>query len=221
MIRAAWWGFVAASALPIGAVIAMRWRIGRRTLGAVMAFGAGTLITAVTFELVDQAFRRADLWPVVAGLGFGAVAFTLGDAAIVRTGGRLRSRARHRPPSADPADGGLPILLGAVLDGVPESLVLGISLATGDAVSVTFVVAVFLSNVPEALASTQGLVEVGYRPRSVLGLWFVVAGMSAVTAGVGATLDGLAPAVVAIVQSFAGGRLARPHRRLVAARGPP
>ena len=206
MIRAAWWGFVAASALPIGAVIAMRWRIGRRTLGAVMAFGAGALITAVTFELVEQAFRRADLWPVVTGLGLGAVAFTVGDAAIVRTGGRLPSRVRHGTPAEDPDDG-LPILLGAVLDGIPESLVLGISLAAGDPVSATFVVAVFISNVPEALASTKGLVETGYRPRSVLALWFAVAGVSAVTAGVGATLDGLAPAVVAIVQSFAAGAL--------------
>src|SRR5688572_17039796 len=91
VIQAALWGFVAASALPLGALVAMRTTLSTRTVGAIMAFGAGTLISAVTFELVEQAFDRADLWPVVAGLGLGAVVFTAGDAALMRAGGR-----RHR-----------------------------------------------------------------------------------------------------------------------------
>jgi ZIP family zinc transporter len=115
--------------------VAMRTTLSTRTVGAIMAFGAGTLISAVTFELVEQAFDRADLWPVVAGLGLGAVAFTAGDAALVRAGGR-----RHRDGDGEAGgeaggDGGLTIALGAVLDGVPESLVLGISLASGGAIS--------------------------------------------------------------------------------------
>lgn len=211
VVVAALWGFIAASALPIGA-LAARWRMFTpRTLGAVLAFGAGTLISAVTFELVEQAFRRSDIWPVVAGLGLGAATFTAGDAAIARFGGR-----RHRgmgmteqPPAAATAsgDGGLPILLGAVLDGIPESLVLGITLATGDAVSITFVVAVFVSNVPESMASTRGMIAMGYSSNTVLGLWLSVAVMSAVFAGFGAMLDGLDQAVIAIVESFAAGAL--------------
>lgn len=213
VVVAAVWGFIAASALPIGA-LAARWRMFTpRTLGAVLAFGAGTLISAVTFELVEQAFRRSDIWPVVAGLGLGAATFTAGDAAIARFGGR-----RHRgmgmteqPPAAATAgagdDGGLPILLGAVLDGIPESLVLGITLATGDAVSITFVVAVFVSNVPESMASTRGMLAMGYSSKTVLGLWLSVAVMSAVFAGFGAMLDGLDQAVIAIVESFAAGAL--------------
>ena len=204
VIQAAVWGFVAASALPLGALVAMRTTLSTRTVGAIMAFGAGTLISAVTFELVEQAFDRADLWPVVAGLGLGAVVFTAGDAALVRAGGR-----RHRDGvSGDTGDdGGLTIALGAVLDGVPESLVLGISLASGGAISITFLIAVFISNVPESLASTRGMLDAGQRRGRVLLLWVVVALVSGVVAAMGATLDGLDQAIVALVQSFAAGAL--------------
>jgi ZIP family zinc transporter len=219
VLEAALWGFVAASALPIGAAFA-RWRmLTPRVIGAILAFGAGTLITAVTFELVEQAFDRADIWPVVIGLGLGAAVFTAGDAAIIRYGGR-----RHRgmgmgandaegadipatdvPSNGD--DGGLSILLGAVLDGIPESLVLGITLATGDEVSITFVIAVFVSNVPESLASTRDMLAMGRSFRAVLGLWFAVAALSTLFAAFGAMLDTVDQAVVAIVQSFAAGAL--------------
>jgi zinc transporter, ZIP family len=212
VLTAAGWGLLAACALPIGALAARLRMFSKRTLGAVLAFGAGTLISAVTFELVEQAFLRADLWPVVAGLGMGAVTFTAGDAAIARSGGR-----RHRgmgmadrktmaePPPGD--DDGTAIALGAVLDGIPESLVLGIGVATGDAVSITFVVAVFISNLPESLASTRGMLIMGHRFRSVLGLWMAVAVVSAVAAAAGAMLDGLSQTVIALVQSFAAGAL--------------
>jgi len=216
VIAAAVWGFVAASALPIGA-LAARWRMFTpRTIGAILAFGAGTLISAVTFELVEQAFRRADIWPVVIGLGLGAATFTAGDAAVVRFGGR-RHRGKgmsEQPPAPQTAGddddangGGLPILLGAVLDGIPESLVLGITLATGDAVSITFVVAVFVSNVPESLAATRGMLAMGSSARAVLILWLSVAVMSGVFAATGAMLDGLDQTIVAVVQSFAAGAL--------------
>ena len=213
VLEAAWWGLVAASALPLGALAARRSTFTRRTLGAVLAFGAGTLISAVTFELVEQAFLRSDIWPVVAGLGLGAIAFTAGDVAIARSGGRRHrgigmgdtaaSIERHAPGG----DGGSAIALGAVLDGLPESLVLGLTVATGDAVSVAFVAAVFVSNVPESLVSTRGMLAMGHRFPKVLGLWLSVALASAVFAGAGAMLDGLDQAVVAIVQSFAAGAL--------------
>ena len=205
VIQAAVWGFVAASALPLGALVAMRTTLSTRTVGAIMAFGAGTLISAVTFELVEQAFDRADLWPVVAGLGLGAVVFTAGDAALVRSG-RRRQRG-GRPGEHARGDGGRAIALGAVLDGVPESLVLGLSLASGGAISATFVIAVFVSNVPESLASTRGMLDDGEPRGRVLLLWLVVALVSAVVAALGATLDGLDQGIVALVQSFAAGAL--------------
>lgn len=217
VLTAAAWGLVAASALPIGALAARLSMFSKRTLGAVLAFGAGTLISAVTFELVEQAFLRADIWPVVAGLGLGAVTFTAGDAAITRVGGRRhRGMGMSDEATTEPVPGthrgsgdggGMVIALGAVLDGIPESLVLGIGLATGDAVSITFVVAVFISNVPESIASTRGMLIVGHRFRPVLGLWMAVAGVSAIVAAGGAMLDGLDQAVIAIVQSFAAGAL--------------
>ena len=96
VVRAGLWGFLAASALPLGALVAMRFTLSTRTVGAIMAFGAGTLITAVTFELVDQAFERADLWPVVLGLGLGAASFTVGDAILVQLRWSTTSWTEHR-----------------------------------------------------------------------------------------------------------------------------
>lgn len=213
VLTAAGWSLLAASALPIGALAARLRMFSKRTLGAVLAFGAGTLISAVTFELVEQAFLRADLWPVVAGLGLGAVTFTAGDAAIARFGGRRhrgmgmadQTTVAERRPGDE--DSGTAIALGAVLDGIPESLVLGIGVATGDAVSITFVAAVFISNLPESLASTRGMLIMGHRFRPVLGLWTAVAAVSAVVAAAGAMLDGVDQAVIALVQSFAAGAL--------------
>ena len=214
VLTAAGWGLLAACALPIGALAARLGTLSKRTLGAVLAFGAGTLISAVTFELVEQAFLRADLWPVVAGLGLGAVTFTAGDAAITRSGGRrhrgMAMSDEARPAERRPADEDLDataIALGAVLDGIPESLVLGIGVATGDAVSITFVVAVFISNMPESIAASRGMLAMGRRFRPVLGLWMAVAAVSAMFAAGGAMLDGLDQAVIAIVQSFAAGAL--------------
>jgi len=205
IIRAALWGFVAASALPLGAAFAMRYTLSTHTVGAILAFGAGTLISAVTFELVDQAFQRADLWPVVIGLGVGAITFTVGDAALEHRGARRRPTQSMEPAGQD--DGGLPILLGAALDGIPESLVLGISMVAGGQVSTTFLIAVFVSNVPESLASTRGMLDAGYRRARILGLWLAVAAISAAFAAIGATLDDLAQSAVAVVQSFAAGAL--------------
>jgi ZIP family zinc transporter len=206
--RAAVWGAVAASALPLGALVAMRFSLSARALGATMAFGAGTLITALTFELVEQAFDRADIWAVVVGLGLGAVVFTVGDVTLVRLGGRSHRRGEGAGGAETTGDdGGLPIALGAVLDGIPESLVLGISLATGGSVSVTFLIAVFVSNVPEGIASTRGMLDAGHPRSRVLGLWLAVAGVSAAVAGLGATLDRLDQGAVALVQSFAAGAL--------------
>jgi zinc transporter, ZIP family len=199
------WGFVAASSLLLGGLLALRLPIGLRPLGLIMAFGAGVLISAVAYELVEDAFGAAGGSGAVAlGLAAGAFTFYFGDLAIDRFGGDGRKSAagEHDAGSA------LAIVLGTVLDGIPESIVLGLSLLDGGGVSVAMFAAVFLSNLPEALSSTAGLSKSGWEPRRILGLWAGVTVVSGLSALAGyAFLDGASAATIAFVQAFAGGAL--------------
>jgi zinc transporter, ZIP family len=144
------WGFIAASSLLIGGLFALRRPIGRNPMGLVMAFGSGVLISAVAYELVEDAFGTAGGSGAVGLVLFtGALAFYLGDLAIDRFGREGRKIAA----GGQDAGSSLTILLGTVLDGIPESIVLGVTLLGGGGVSVAMLAAVFLSNLPEALSS--------------------------------------------------------------------
>jgi ZIP family zinc transporter len=199
------WGLLAASSLLVGAGIAEELRVPRRLLGLIMAFGVGVLISAVSFELVEEAFRvTGHGWSVAVGLVAGALVFFGGDVAIDRMGGR-----RHRRAGGTAGRGSGPaILLGTVLDGIPESIVIGLTLVNGGAVSVAMVVAVFLSNMPEAIGATAGLKAGGWSRGRTFGLWLSVALLSAVAALVGfAFFDTASPDVLAFTLAFAGGAL--------------
>ena len=190
MLEAAFWGLVAASTLIVGAVlaIALPWR--RRMIGLVAGFGAGALISALTLDLTKSAFEAADIPVVVAGLGAGALAFSAGNWALHRGGAvRHRKRSAGQQAGADP----LGIVLGTVLDGIPESVVIGILLLTGEGVGLAFLAAVAISNLPEAISASTGLRRVGWSTRGILGLWGIVAVLSAVAAGAGYGLLAGAP----------------------------
>jgi zinc transporter, ZIP family len=199
------WGFIAASSLLLGALIALRRPIGLHPLGLIMAFGSGVLISSVSYELVEDAFSTSS-GSVAVGFGLlaGALAFYLGDLAINRFGGEGRKSAA----GGQDAGSGLAILLGTVLDGIPESIVLGLSLLGGEGVSVAFLAAVFISNLPEALSSTAGLSKSGWHRGQILGLWMSVTVVCALSSLAGyALFDEASTATVAFVQSFAGGAL--------------
>jgi ZIP family zinc transporter len=144
-----------------------------------MAFGAGVLISAVAYELVEDAFDAAGGSGAVAlGLTAGAFTFYFGDLAIDRFGGEVRKSAA----GGQDAGSALAIVLGTILDGIPESIVLGLSLLEGGGVSVAMFATVSLSNLPEALSSTAGLSKSGWERQGILGLWTgvtVVSGLSA------------------------------------------
>jgi len=199
------WGLVASSSLVIGGLVALRVSIDRLVLGLVMAFGAGVLLSAVSFELVEEAFDQSRLLRDVAlGLFAGCAVFSLGDYAIDRLGGADRKSIDGGEDEGSP----LAIVLGIVLDGIPESAVIGLTVLTGGAVSAAMLVAVFLSNLPEAVAATSGLVERGWRGSRVIALWvgvMLVSGLAALAGYV--LLDGASPSVVAFVLAFAGGAI--------------
>ena len=205
MLEAFGWGLLAASSLLVGGLLVILLPIGPRLLGVVMAFGGGVLISATSFELVEEAFQTSGLLSDVAyGLFAGCAVYAIGDAVIDRFGGAERKSSSGAQASGAP----LAIVLGIVLDGIPESAVIGLTLLQGGAVSVAMLVAVFVSNVPESVAATSGLLAAGWRRATVFVLWGVVALASAVASLAGfALFDGASPSVVAFVLAFAGGAI--------------
>jgi ZIP family zinc transporter len=197
------WGAFGAAALLIGAAVALLTPIPPRVLGLIMALGGGVLISAVSFDLVEEAVDTSDdLGGVALGLACGALAFYLGDEVIDRMGGDNRKSS-----GGEQADGSGPaIVLGAVLDGIPESIVLGLGLLGGTGVSLAFIAAVFLSNLPEGIAGTTGLRAAGWEPRRLIGLWLLVVAVSATSSLAGyAVFDAASDTTVAFVLAFAGG----------------
>jgi ZIP family zinc transporter len=199
------WGLLAASSLLLGGGLALVVRLKDRALGLVMAFGAGVLISAVAYELVQEAFEQSSGGETVAaGFFSGALVFYVGDVLIDRMGGAGR---KSMDPAARAGGVALAIVLGTVLDGIPESAVIGLSLID-ESVSAAVLVAVFLSNLPEAVAATVSLREAGRSPRSVVVLWVGIALVSGLASLAGfALLDGAPPGAVAFVQAFAGGAI--------------
>ena len=198
------WGLLASSSLLIGAAVTLVRPPGQRTVALVMAFGAGVLISAVAYDLVQDSFEKSNGRTLVAGLAAGALAFFLGDLVIDRMGGQ----GRKRSTGVQAGGVGAAIALGTVLDGIPESVVLGTTLVAGSGVSWALLAAVFLSNLPEAMSATAGLRKAGVQPSRLVLLWSVTALVSAVAAALGYLLMGdAAGSSVALAQAFAAGAL--------------
>ena len=205
MAAAFGWGTLAASSLVIGAIIALLFRIGLRTIGLIMAFGSGVLISAISFDLVQEAVDKSSGhgW-VVGGFFAGCLVFFGGDWLIDRLGGSQR-----KDPSGS-QDGGsaLSIVLGSVLDGIPESMVIGLTIFEGGAVGAAYLAAVFISNLPESISSTSGLLSSGWVKSRILWMWIGITVVSALAsmAGYGLFQDS-SPETVALVLTFAAGAI--------------
>ncbi|WP_053206803.1 ZIP family metal transporter [Jiangella muralis] len=198
------WGLLASSSLIIGALIVMARPLPQRVVALVMAFGAGVLISAVAYDLVQDAFEQSNGRVLLAGLTAGAVTFYAGDLLIDRLGGADRKRST----GVQAGGAGTAIAFGTVLDGIPESVVLGTTLAGGGGVSVAMLAAVFLSNLPEAMSASAGLLKSGTSRRSVLLLWLGTTAVAGVASWAGWYFVGSSGgATVALVQAFAAGAL--------------
>ncbi len=203
MIEAVFWGAVGASALLVGALIAYAAPPSPRIIAVVMALGAGLLVGSIAFELIDEALKSRDvgfvgLWTLV-----GAAVFTIGDRILERQGAGDRKNAGGAQASGSP----LAIVFGSVLDGVPESFVLGLTVLQGG-VSVALLVGVLLSNLPEGLSSSSGLRIAGWTRARVVKMWILVMVVAAASAGLGyALLDPTHGHTGAFAQGFAAGAL--------------
>jgi ZIP family zinc transporter len=205
MSGALFWGLFAGSSLILGGALALLLPIGERLLGWIMAFGAGVLISAVSFELVAEGYETGGgTGHLALGLAAGALTFFAGDALIDRMGGDER-KSMTRAAGAGSA---LAITLGIVLDGIPESAVIGLGLIEDTGVSIAVIAAVFLSNLPEAIAATSGLRSGGWASRRIIGLWVLVTLVCGVSSLLGYVLfDSAGPGTLAFVLGFAGGAI--------------
>ena len=198
-LTAGFWALVAASSLVVGALLSLTdWVRGRR-LRLLIGFGAGALVSAVAYDLFAEAVRvSATGVSVAAGFVGGALVFYVGDEIIDRlpvAGGR-------------PAAGGLAILFGAILNGIPESVVLGLTLVGGGAPSLAVLVAIVVSNVPESIAASTSMRKAGRSQGWIVGIWTIVALASAVAAAVGYSfLPGSSGENVAFMNAFAAGAI--------------
>jgi ZIP family zinc transporter len=190
------WGVVAASSLVIGALLGLAREWPDRLIGLVLAFGAGALISAVSFELFENGIAVGGAAAVGLGLAGGALTYFV-LSRIVET--KLGGGGGGAGPS---------LALGAFLDGIPEQLVLGLGIAAGEGVSISLLVAIFVSNLPEAIGSASDMRESGTKPFRIRRLWFAVAAICALS-----TLAGFAIAentgghFRAAVNGFAAGAL--------------
>jgi len=205
MASAFGWGLLAGSSLVIGALIAIRFRIRPRVIGLIMAFGSGVLISAVAFDLVEEAVSNSSgRGAGVVGIFAGCLVFFSGDLLIDRYGGSQRKDTTGAQEGGSP----LAIVLGTVLDGIPESIVIGLTIYQGGAVGAAYLAAVFISNLPESLASTSGLVASGWSKSRILWMWILIAVVSGLASMAGFGLfQNSSPDAVAFVLTFAAGAI--------------
>lgn len=208
-LQAGLWGLLGGGALVVGALIAWLVRVPQRVVAVIMAFGSGVLISALAFELMDEAERAGGLTATALGFLAGAVVYVAANVVLARRGARNRKRSGTQQPSEqDQGGSGTAIALGALLDGVPESVVLGTSLLGGGGVGVAVFAAVFISNVPEGLSSVAGMKQAGRSARYVFGVWIGITLASGLAAAVGyAALADVSPSVLAAITGVAAGAI--------------
>lgn len=209
VFEAAFWGFVSGGALVVGAAVGYFVNVQARIVAAIMAFGSGVLISALCFELVEEAHEEAGLAPTIIGFLLGAFVYAMANRLLAMRGARHRKRSGEQQPGEDEQGGsGAAIAVGALLDGIPESIAIGLSILHGGAVSVATVAAIFLSNLPEGLSSSAGMRKAGRSAFYVFGVWVAIAVACGLSSLAGYTVfAALSPFVIAVTTALAAGAM--------------
>ena len=199
------YGLAASSALVIGAVVGASWNAPRKLTGVLLAFASGALISALAFELFDEAFALGGAVRSGLGLLAGAAAFVAVDSALDRyVAGHPGPEEREVAAAGARGGVGWALLAAVTLDGVPENLALGVSLV--EEASLTLLVAIFFSNLPESLVGAQAMRSEGRSRRVVILTWTTCAVLLTIAVVLGrAVAGGLGDEVLAVALGFAGG----------------
>lgn len=217
-------GLVASSALVLGAFVGARFELPKRLLAILLSFAAGALITALSFELFEDAYERGGIVLAAIGLMVGAIVFTALSAFLDRwaqpgsqatPADEFRGSAKldtdaaaaDRPSSPVSTRGaaGMALLAAVTLDGVPENIALGVSLGEGTG-GLALLAAIFVSNLPEALVGASSMRSQGKSAGAIMGLWSVCAALLVIAVVIGAgPLSGSDPQTISLPLAFAAG----------------
>lgn len=195
------WGGLASSSLYVGQALARPLQRSTRATGLIMGFGAGTLLSAVAYQLVPES-SLDDSLEIGLGLGLGALTYFVADWLVDSRGGADRQRI-----AAGEGGSGAAMFLGALLDGLPESFILGATLAIGGEISIAFLAAIFVSNIPQGVAGTTSLEAAGYTGRRVFAMWTWLTIGCAAIAGLGFLFADSLPDQGVAAEAFAAGAL--------------
>src|SRR3954471_21265386 len=205
-LRAGFWGLFAGAALLVGAAIAYWLRVPTRLIASIMAFGSGVLISALPFDLMDEAYKRGGFDSTSAAFLGGAAIYTAANWYLAKRGAKHRKRSGDQQPSD--AGSGMAIAVGALLDGIPESIVIGLSMLRGGVVSMVAVIAIFIPNIPEGLSSAAGMKKAGRSARYIFGVWGAIAVLSGLAALIGYAVFGhFSNDVIAATTAIAAGAM--------------
>lgn len=208
-LQAGLWGLLAGAGLVLGAAIAFFAELPHRLIAAVMGFGGGVLIAVVSVDLIVMAFEDGGALPTICGFLLGAAVFSGINWLLAKRGAQHRNRCGgcvEQPTESGTKGSGLAIAVGAVLDGVPESMVIGISLLGGEKVGIGLVAGFFLANVPQGLSSASGMKKAGRSGTYIFALWVGIALVSGIAAATGNfVLGDVGPKLPAAILAFAAG----------------
>jgi ZIP family zinc transporter len=205
MLNAFLWGLLATSSLVFGGLIASNFNLSKKIIGVIMGFGAGTLISAISYELIFDAVKigKGTGFPAY-GFFVGAFVFYFSDMLITRMGA-AKSSSTGRSPHSKLI---VPMVLAIILDGIPESIVIGLGLFEGGTISVAMLAAVFISNLPEAIAGSSGMKSDGWSKRKITLLWlFIVLICSLATVAGFSLFTNTTEKWLSFIQAFAGGAI--------------
>ena len=208
-LQAGSWGLLAGSALVLGAAIGFYARIPDRLVAGIMAFGSGVLISALSFDLIQGAYELGGFDATAIGFFSGSAIYTAANWFLTRNGAKHRKRSNQlQKEEKQENNNGLALAIGALVDGIPESIVIGIGMIAGGNVSMVTVVAIFLSNLPEGLSSSAGMRKAGHSAKYVFGLWLSIALISGIAAILGySVFSGFSPNVIAATTAVAAGAI--------------
>lgn len=207
MVAAFIYGLIAGAALLLGAVVGLIFDLSPKISATIMAFGSGVLISALTFDLIGEAYRVGGIVPVSIGFIAGALAFVIADWVIGLWGGHHRKRFKGKKSDIS-KNNSVAIAVGALLDGVPESVMIGTGLVAGGSAGILMFAAVFLSNIPEGISGIHGITRAKKSELLAMGVWTFIAIACGISSYLGFRFLAHAPVrYLAVTQSIAAGSI--------------